>query len=62
MESLMNKTQKYFITQEGDDNVPDLSWKNVAVASAFILVNGTFTKTPFRQQKRSKSTDSLFYY
>jgi hypothetical protein len=52
MQTLLNTSQNFFLLQEGDDDVPDLSWKNVAVASAFILVNGK----QLEQQKETPNT------
>lgn len=39
MDLLFNTTQLY-LTRNGENDIPDLSWYNVALASCFILVNG----------------------
>lgn len=42
--SILNTTVEYAKTLlEGENDIPDLSWFNVAIASLFILVNGKYS-------------------
>lgn len=38
MDTLLNTTQVYLL-RTGENDVPDLGWHNVGIASLFILVN-----------------------
>ncbi|KAK4519794.1 uncharacterized protein ATC70_010036 [Mucor velutinosus] len=55
--SLINLTLT--ILQQGENDVPNLSWYNVAVASSFILVNGLISMSLGLKLEKSLLTSSI---
>lgn len=52
---LLNTTQKFLISE---NKVPDLSWKNVAIAAGFLVVNGKTKKAI----GKIKNSHLFFFY
>lgn len=59
MDILLNTTQVYLL-RTGENDVPDLGWHNVGIASLFILVNSKVFEKENNENGSSKITPVLF--